>query len=97
MNEWMNNPALDKLDPIKQELIRTAAKQTQGKNGKSLAPVMLLLISNASKRGISFSNEEISLILDVLKDGKSPEEIQKINHMIQMTRNLMKNPPKSNG
>ena len=47
MNEWMNNPAMQSMDPVKMELIRTAAAQTQGKSGKSLAPIMMALITNA--------------------------------------------------
>ena len=39
MNEWMNHPAMKNLDPIKLELIRSAASQTAGKTGRSLAPV----------------------------------------------------------
>ena len=35
MNEWMNNPAMQSMDPMKMELIRTAAAQTHGKKRKS--------------------------------------------------------------
>ena len=52
MKEWMNHPAMKNLDPVKLELIRSAAKQTEGKTGKALAPVMLSLIVSANKRGI---------------------------------------------
>ena len=55
MNEWINNPAMNTIDPIKLELIKTAARQTQGKSGKALAPVMLALITNANKKGIHFT------------------------------------------
>ena len=54
MNEWLNHPALKNMDPVKLELIKLAAKQTEGKNGKSLAPVMMSLISSAHKKGITF-------------------------------------------
>ena len=54
MNEWLNHPALKNMDPVKLELIKLAAKQTEGKNGKSLAPVMMSLISSAHKKGNHF-------------------------------------------
>ena len=73
MNEWMNHPAMENIDPIKLELIKTAAKQTQGKSGNSLAPVMMALITSANKKGIRFQPEEISLIMDSLKEGKTKE------------------------
>ena len=57
MNEWLNNPAMKNIDPVKLELIKAAAQQTEGKSGKSLAPVMMALITNANKRGIQFSPE----------------------------------------
>ena len=84
MNEWMNHPAMKNLDPVKLELIKTAARQTQGKSGKNLAPVMMTLITNVNKKGIRFSNEEVSLILDILKEGKSAEEKMQIDHMINV-------------
>ena len=84
MNEWMNHPAMKNLDPVKLELIKTAARQTQGKSGKSLAPVMMTLITGANKKGIRFTNEEVSLILNILKEGKSAEEKLQIDHMINV-------------
>ena len=32
-NAWMKHPALANMDPLKLELIRTAAAQTSGKSG----------------------------------------------------------------
>ena len=90
MNSWMDHPAMNNIDPLKLELIKTAAKQTQGKSGKNLAPVMMALITGANKKGIRFTNEEISLILEILKDGKSAEEKQQIDQMIRMVSSYLK-------
>ena len=90
MNEWMNHPAMQNLDQTKRELIQIAAKQTQGKSGKSLAPVMMNLITGANKKGIRFTNEEVSLILDILKEGKSAEEKLQIDHMINVISSYLK-------
>ena len=72
MNEWMNNPAMKNIDPVKLELIRMAAEKTSGKSGRDLAPIMLALITSANKKGIRFSPDEMSLILEILKEGKIP-------------------------
>ena len=90
MNEWINNPAMNTIDPIKLELIKTAARQTQGKSGKALAPVMLALITNANKKGIHFTADEVSLIISVLKDGKPKEEQEQIENMLKMVTSYMK-------
>ena len=92
MNEWMEHPDLANLDPLKQELIRTAALKAGGKNGKALVPVMMSLIAGANKRGIRFTPDEISLILSAIKEGKSKQE-----QMVQMIRTIQagKQPPRS--
>lgn len=90
MNEWMNHPAMENIDPMKLELIRTAAKQTQGKSGNSLAPVMMALITSANKKGIRFSPDEVSLIIGILKEGKSKEEQEQIEGMMRMISSYMK-------
>lgn len=90
MNEWMNNPAMQNLDPVKLQLIQMAASQTAGKSGRDLAPVMMALISNANKKGVQFSGDEMSLILEILKDGKSKEEQAQIDQTINMVSSLLK-------
>ena len=86
MKELMNHPAMKNLDPVKLELIRSAAKQTEGKTGKALAPVMLSLIVSANKRGIRFTPEETDLILAIMKEGKSDSEKKQIDHMVDSVR-----------
>lgn len=90
MNDWMNHPAMKNIDPVKLELIKTAAAQTSGKRGNNMATVMMALITTARKRGITFTPEEMSLILDVLKDGKTKEEQEQIDHMVTMVMNMVK-------
>lgn len=78
------------LDPVKLELIRNVLLKTNGKNGTSLLPVLMSLITGANRQGIHFTNEEISLILDLMKEGKAPEEKARIDQMVQMVQTVMK-------
>ena len=89
MNDWINSPLLKDIDPVKLELIKMAASQTSGKSGKDLAPVMLALIPSANKKGIRFTAEEIQLILEILKDGKSAEEQAQIERTMNMVKSLL--------
>lgn len=82
--EWMNHPAMKHIDPVKLELIRTAAARTSGKTGNSLAAAMMALISSANREGIRFSPEETSLIIEILKEGRSPEEKKQIDSMVTL-------------
>lgn len=84
MNEWLDHPAMKDIDPAKLELIKIAAQKTQGKSGKSLAPVMMALITSANKKGIRFTPDEMTLVISVLKEGKTKEEQDQIEKMIKM-------------
>lgn len=90
MTDWLNSPLLKDMDPIKLELIKTAASQTSGKSGNSLAPVLMTLITSANRKGIRFTTEEISLILTILKEGKSQKEQQQIDRTVDMVSSMLK-------
>lgn len=87
--DWMNDPKLQNMDPMKLELIKTAATQIQGKKGNTMAPLLMSLITSANRKGIRFSSEEISLILNILKQGKSEQEQQQIDQTVTMVSNMM--------
>ena len=91
MLDWLNNPALKNMDAAKLELFKLAASQVEGKSGNAIAPIMMSLIMNANKKGIQFTPDEISLILQVLKQGKSPAEQQSIDQTVQLVHNMMRN------
>lgn len=66
-----------------------AAERTSGKSGRDLAPIMLALISGANKQGLHFSPNEVSLILEILKDGKSKEEQEQIDRTMRMASSML--------
>ena len=78
------------IDPEKLELIRIASERTSGKSGKDLVPVMLALITGANRKGIRFSPDEVTLIMEILKEGKSKEEQEQIDRTLKMTSSILK-------
>ena len=68
---WMNHPNLADIDMSKLALLNTLAGQGAGK-GKS--------------KGMQFNSQEMERIIQVLKIGKSPEEVQRMEHIIQMMK-----------
>ncbi len=89
MNEWMNHPLLKNMNPMKYNLIQMAATKTAGKSGKELMPIMMALITSANKQGIHFTPDEITLILDIIKEGKTSEEKAQIDSTIQMVKTIL--------
>lgn len=89
MIDWLNDPLLKNMDPLKIELIKTAEARTSGKNGKALPPILMALITSANRKGIRFSPEEINLILNILKQGKSEAEQKQIDRTAQMVSSMI--------
>lgn len=89
MIDWINDPMLQNMDPLKIELIKTAATQIDGKSSKSLPPILMSLIMSANRKGIRFSSEEMTLILGILKQGKSEQEQKQIDKTVDMVSAMM--------
>ena len=89
-SNWMNDPAMKQIDPAKLELIRMAAERTAGRSGRDLVPVMLALINGADRQGIRFTPDEMTLILEILKEGKSEEEQAQIDRTAKMAGSIFR-------
>ena len=71
-DNWINNPKLADIDKTKLEMLRSLASLGAASQGK--------------KSGMNFSASEISTIIDVLKAGKSSQEIQKLDKVVQLMK-----------
>ena len=85
-NNWINNPKLADIDKAKLEMLRSLASQGNTKGAGELLPFLLAAASQGKKSGMNFSASEISTIIDVLKAGKSPQEVQKLDKVIQLMK-----------
>ena len=70
---------LSSLDPKKLKIIKFVISSCQGKPLELILPDLMAAASRLSEQGLSFTNEEISVIMDSLKETMSPEEQQRID------------------
>lgn len=70
---------LSDLDPKKLEIIEFVISNCQGKPLELILPDLMAAASRLSEQGLSFTNEEISIIMDGLKETMSLEEQQRID------------------
>ena len=85
-NSWMNNPNLKNIDPAKLQMLMKMAEQGNGKSQKELLPFLLAAANQSRNNGMAFSDQETDAIIEVMKIGKSPEEIKKINQLKNMVK-----------
>ena len=67
---------MSELDFKKQLLINEFKTLSKGKNNDEILPLILALSRKAQQSGISFSKDDIYLIIDQVKDGLTPKEQQ---------------------
>ncbi|HJB29307.1 MAG TPA: hypothetical protein IAA06_11015 [Candidatus Blautia faecavium] len=84
--DWKNNPKLAGLDQNKLRMLQNLADQGSQKSASDMLPFLLSAANQGKNNGLRFSSEEVSLILEVLKMGKSPEETAKLDRIVNMMR-----------
>ena len=88
--DWMNHPNLAGIDPAKLAMLQSLASQGSQKSQKELLPFLMAAASSSKKNGTQISHDEMDLIVEVLKAGKSKEEIAKIDQMLQIMKMMKK-------
>lgn len=87
-NNWMNHPNLKNIDPEKLQMLLSMADQTNGKKQNELLPFLMAAASQSRSKGMSFTPEEMDAIIEVLKMGKSPQEVQNMEKIRSMMKLL---------
>lgn len=70
---------LSSLDPKKLEIIKFLISSCQGKSIEMMIPDLMAASSRLSESGLSFTNEELSMIMDGLKEHMSKEDQQRFD------------------
>ena len=85
---WMNNPNLQGIDRSKLEMLSQFASQgqQQTKSQSDLMPFLMMAANSSKEKGMQFSSNEMEMIIEVLKMGKSPEEVAQMDKMIMLMR-----------
>ena len=85
-NQWINHPNLKTIDKEKLNLILSLAEQSGNKQQKEMIPFLLAAASKTKSQGINFSSDEVDLIIDAMKVGKSKEEVQRMEQISNMMK-----------
>ena len=75
---------MSELDFKKQLLINEFKTLSKGKSNDELLPLILALSRKAQQSGISFSKDDIYLIIDQVKDGLTPKEQQLLPQLLML-------------
>lgn len=83
-NHWMNDPELTGIPVNKLMFLENMLFESKNHTGKELMPFFMSLAMKAKKENITFSENEINIIIPVLKKYASEDEIKKMDQVIKM-------------
>ena len=75
---------MSELDLKKQLLINEFKTLSKGKSNDEILPLILALSRKAQQSGISFSKDDIYLIINQVKDGLTPKEQQLLPQLLML-------------
>ena len=75
---------MSELDFKKQLLINEFKTLSKGKSNDEILPLILALSRKAQQSGISFSKDDIYLIINQVKDGLTPKEQQLLPQLLML-------------
>ena len=82
MNEnlqWMSDERITNIPKVKLDFLQKIFFESKNLTQKEQLPFFMALAGRAKKDNISFSQDEINLIMEVIKDHSPPEVVAKIN------------------
>ena len=91
-NKWMDDPVLEGISNEKLEMLTKIIEGAKGMEPKQMLTYFIGPSNAAGKQGINFTNSETDLILNVLKEGMTPEgEMKRIDTVKRIMAMLEKN------
>ena len=89
-DSWTQNPDLGGIDPAKLQMLLSLAEQAKGKTPGEMLPFLMAAASQSKSNNMSFQQSEIDTIINVMNVGKSPQEIQKIDRLCAIMKQIRK-------
>lgn len=84
----MNDNRLSGINPEKLQMLMSMAGQGSSKSQNELMPFLMAAAAQSKEKGMTFSPQETDLIIEVMKQGKSAEEIARIDKIRMLMRML---------
>ena len=85
--QWMSDARISDIPKAKLDFLQKIFFESKNLTQKEQLPFFMALAGRAKRDNISFSQDEINLIMDVIKDHSSPEEVAKINQTVKLFKN----------
>ncbi len=87
-DEVFNAKNTSGISPEKLAFLKAMAGRQAGSSAQDMMAALLSISSSAQKQGVSFSESERDMMLELLVNNLPPEESKKARSMIQMMKQM---------
>ncbi len=86
-NFFENNDAFKNLSPEKLQFLMNFANAKKPTQMQEMMPFLIASMNQAKQKNIQFSSSETELLIELLKKNLPPEEVKKVDKMMQIMKN----------
>lgn len=82
--EWMKSPLISDISKEKLDFLQKLVFESENLTTKERMPFFLALASRSKQANIQFTQDEVSRIINTLKEFSSPNEVSKMDQALKM-------------
>lgn len=83
-NDWMNDESLKNIEPYKLQFLQALVFESSNLKKEQTLPFLMAVMKRGKEKNVSFSEDEISAIVAVLRKSATPEELSKIEKIMAL-------------
>ena len=83
-NDWMNDESLKNIEPYKLQCLQALVFESSNLKKEQMLPFLMAVMKRGKEKNVSFSEDEISAIVAVLRKSATPEELSKIEKIMAL-------------
>lgn len=86
--KWMHDESLSHISRAKLEFLQIMLFESRKLKQDEMLPFFMSVIKASREKNITFTETEMDAILEVLKAHSSPEELGRMNQIMQMRKSM---------
>lgn len=86
--EWMRDKSLSHIPHSKLEFLQIMLFESRKLKQEEMLPFFMSVIKISREKKITFTEEEMDSILEVLKEHSSSDELSRMNQIMQMRKSM---------
>lgn len=83
-NDWMNDESLKNIESYKLQFLQALVFESSNLKKEQMLPFLMAVMKRGKEKNVSFSEDEISAIVAVLRKSATPEELSKIEKIMAL-------------